>query len=135
MEPVAVKTIRASYEALNRGDCEATLAALADDVVWRESEELPGASEIRGKEAVRAFLDDFLDTWEQFEQEVEATEVADERVAIFLHMTGVGRVSGVEIDTRYAHVWTLREGKGALVEAYRDPAEARRALDLPASEP
>lgn len=130
-----LERILASYEALNRGDCDATLAVLAEDVVWHESAELPGAGEIRGREAVRVFLGEFLETWEQFEQEIEATEVSDGLVAVFVHAWGVGRGSGIEIDTHYAHVWTVRDGKGVHVDAYRDPEDARRALGLPASEP
>jgi ketosteroid isomerase-like protein len=131
----AVPMIVASYEALNRRDTDATLAVLADEVIWRESSELPGAGELHGKEAVHAFLDEFLETWEEFEQRVERTELVGERVAVFLHMRGVGRGSGIEVDTRYAHVWTVRDGKGARVDAYRDPDDARRALERPANEP
>jgi uncharacterized protein len=132
-EPLA--RILASYEALNRRDCDATVAVLAEDVVWRESPELPDAGEIRGRKAVWEFLDQFLESWEEFEQEVEETDVVGERVAIFLHMTGIGQESGVHVNTRYAHVWTVRGGEAVRVDAYRDPGEARRALDRPASEP
>ena len=36
--------------------------------------------------------------------------------------------SGLELDTRYAHVWTIRDGLGVRVDAYRDPDAIRWAL-------
>jgi uncharacterized protein len=122
------RAIRDSYASLNRRDIEATLEALDPDVIWRESAELPGAGEMRGADAVRRFLREFLESWESFEQEVEGIEQAGDRVLVSLHMSGRGRASGLEVDTRYAHLWTVRDGRGVAVEAYRDPAEARAAL-------
>jgi ketosteroid isomerase-like protein len=123
-----VETLRSSYEALNRGDPEAALQALHPDGVWRESAELPGGTELKGRGAVLGFLEDFLAQWREFRQEVEDIVVADDRVAVVIHLTAVGRASGIEVDTRYAHVWTLRGGKGVEVDAYRDPETALRAL-------
>jgi ketosteroid isomerase-like protein len=48
---------------------------------------------------------------------------------LIIHMTAVGRASGLELDTRYAHVWTMRDGLGVRVDAYRDPDAARSALE------
>jgi ketosteroid isomerase-like protein len=123
-----VQTVRASYEALNRGDVEATLEALDPDAVWRDSPELPGGGEFRGREALRGFLQDFLAEWRDFHQEIEDTVVAGERVALVIHLSAVGRSSGIAVDTRYAHVWTLREGRGVRVDAYRDPETGLREL-------
>ena len=48
---------------------------------------------------------------------------------MLIHLTAVGRVSGVEADTRYAHVWTMRDGKGIRVEGYRGQEAALQSLD------
>jgi uncharacterized protein len=125
------QTLRRSYEALNRGDAKAALEALDVDAVWRESAELPGGTELRGREDVLSFLEDFLAQWREFRQEIEDTVVAGDRVAVLIHLTAVGRASGIEVDTRYAHVWTMRERKGVEVNAYRDPEIALRQLDAP----
>jgi ketosteroid isomerase-like protein len=122
------ETLRRSYEALNRGEIDRCLAVLAPDAVWRESPELPGIDEVRGREAIRDFLCEFLEPWDDFHQEVEDVRVEGQQAALLLHLTAVGRQSGVEVDTRYAHLWTMREGLGECVDAYRDQAEALRAL-------
>jgi ketosteroid isomerase-like protein len=127
-----VETVRASYEALNRGDVEAALEALDREAVWRDSPELPGGGEFRGLESLRRFLQDFLAEWRHFHQEIEDTAVAGDRLALTIHLTAVGRSSGIGVDTRYAHVWTMRDGRGVRVEAYRGPEAALRELADPA---
>ena len=123
-----VDTLRRSYDALNEGDVDRALEALDADAVWRESPELPGGNEFHGRESLREFLSDFLSEWREFHQEIEDLVVAGDRVAVLIHLTAVGRGSGIEADTRYAHVWTMRSGKGVMVEAYRDPEAALSAL-------
>ena len=57
-----------------------------------------------------------------------------DRLALTIRLTAVGRSSGIAVDTRYAHVWTMRDGRGVRVDAYRDPdAAALRELGDPAS--
>jgi ketosteroid isomerase-like protein len=107
------ETLRRSYEALNRGDAKTALEALDPGGVWRESPELPGGTELRGRDAVLDFLEDFLAQWREFRQEIDDTVVAGDRVAVLIHLTAVGRASGIEVDTRYAHVRTMRGARGS----------------------
>jgi uncharacterized protein len=124
-----VDTLRRSYEALNEGDVDGALEALDADAVWSESPELPGGDEFHGREALRGFLGDFLAEWREFHQRIEDLVVAGDRIAVLIHLTAVGRVSGIEADTHYAHVWTMRDGKGIRVEGHRGQEAALRSLD------
>jgi ketosteroid isomerase-like protein len=117
-------TVRGSYEALNRGDVQSALEALDPEAVWRDSPELPGGGEFRGRESLERFLEDFLAEWRDFHQQIEETLVAGERLGLVIRLTAVGRSSGIGVDTRYAHVWTMRGGRGVRVDAYRDPDAA-----------
>jgi len=119
----------ASYEALNRGDVEAAIGALAEDAEWHESRALPGTGVYRGRAAIHDFLDDFLASWERFHQEIEETRVSGDRVAVLIHLRARGRESSADVDARYAHVWRLRDGLGARVDAYYDRDEALATLD------
>jgi uncharacterized protein len=123
-----VETVRGSYEALNRGDIDATMEVLAPDAEWHESTALPGAGTFRGREAVRRFLEEFLESWEELHQEVEEVVVEGDRAALMIHLTARGRESGAEVDARYAHVWTVRDGTGVRVDAYYDRAAALRSI-------
>lgn len=123
------EVVESSYAALNRGDIDAALAALAEEAEWHESGALPDAGVYLGREAIRAFLTEFLDSWESFDQEITETREAGDRVAVFIHLTAVGRGSSVEVDARYAHVWTMREGQGIRVDAFYERDEALAAIE------
>ena len=135
MQGTEVELLRDAYEALNEGNIEVPLAALDADAVWRESAELPGADVVRGRSEIEAFLREFLETWSSFHQEIEEIQVKGDQIAMLLHIRAVGRGSGAEIDTRYGHVWTMRDGHGVSVDAYRDQAGALRALEADSSTP
>jgi ketosteroid isomerase-like protein len=122
-------TIRGSYAALNHGDVQGALAALHRDALWIESAELPGGDEFRGRGAIEEFLNGFLEQWDIFHQRVESTLQRGDRVLVNIRMTAVGRESGAEVNARYAHLWTLREGRGAEVDAFYDPERALRELE------
>jgi hypothetical protein len=121
--------IRASYAALNKGDMQSALDALHRDAVWRESPELPGGDEFEGRAAIEQFLEGFLEQWDVFHQRVESTLRRGDRVLVMIDMTAVGRESGAEVSARYAHLWTMRDGRGAAVDAYYDPEKALRELE------
>jgi ketosteroid isomerase-like protein len=123
-----VETVTASYEALNRGDLDAAMEALAEDAVWHESEAHPDTGSYDGREAIRAFLTDFLASWERFHQTIEETREAGDRIAVFIHLEAKGRGSAAEVDARYAHVWKMAKGRGVCVDAYYDRDEALSAL-------
>ena len=128
MRDSEVQAVRDSYGALNSGDIEATLAVTAPDVEWHESSALPDAGVYRGRDALRAFLEDFLESWERFHQVVEEVVVEGDRVALMIHLAARGRGSGADVDARYAHVWTLRDGRAVRVDAYYDRDAALRAI-------
>ena len=124
-----VARLKDAYAALGEGDESAALAMLAPDCEWRESAELPGAEVLHGRDAIADFLRHFLESWERFEQQVEDVVVEGNRIGLAIHLTAVGRASGVELDTRYAHLWTMHDGLGVRVDAYRDPEAIRSVFD------
>jgi uncharacterized protein len=123
-----VEILNGAYEALNRGDAAAALDVLAPEVEWHESGALPEHDVYRGREEVGRLLREFLAPWDDFRQEVEEVRAAGDRVALFLHLIAEGRTSGARVDARYAHVWTMRQGKAVRVDAYYDREEALAAL-------
>ena len=129
-----VEILRHAYEALNRGEIDTALSVLEPDAEWQEHSELPEAGSYRGRDAIRTFLISFLDSWAEFRQETEELIDAGERVAVLLRTGAKGKGSGIEVEGRYAHLWTMRDGKGVRVDAYADPTVALEALkETPAS--
>jgi uncharacterized protein len=129
------EAVKRSYETLNAGDIEGALAVLDEDAEWREISTLPDAGVYRGRETIRRFLSSFMESWEVFGQDIEDVVEAGDRVGLFIHLKARGRESGISVDRRYAHVWTVRDGRGVRVEAYDDPAAAREALGRVADTP
>ena len=125
----AKAAIVAAYEALNRRDIDAAMEALDPDAEWHESEVLPDTGIYRGREAIRAFLTDFLDSWERFHQNVEEVRQADDRVLVLIHLEARGRGSAAEVDARYAHLWAISGARGIRVDAFYDRDEAIAAFN------
>jgi ketosteroid isomerase-like protein len=120
--------LRESYEALNRGDIPGTVAVLDEDAEWHEHSELPEADSYRGRDSIRSFLERFLESWDEFRQEIEDLLVDDGKVLVLLHMVGQGKGSGIPVEARYAHLWTMRDGRGVRIDTYTDRDEALKAL-------
>ncbi len=123
-----LEAVLASYEALNRGDIDGTVGVLAPDAEWHESAALPDAGVFRGRGAVRSFLVQFLESWQELHQDVEEVVIEGNKAALMIHLEARGRGSGAKVDARYAHVWTLRDAVGIRVDAYEDREAALRAI-------
>ena len=120
--------IVASYESLNGRDIDSAMEVLSEDAVWHESEVLPDTGVYEGREAIRAFLTQFLASWERFHQTVEDVEEEGDRILVLIHLQATGRGSAADVDARYAHLWTVSEGRGVRVDAFYNRDEARAAL-------
>jgi ketosteroid isomerase-like protein len=55
------------------------------------------------------------------------SRVSEEVFVVTVRFGGVGRGSGVRLDHRIAHVWTIRNAMAARLEVYWEPAEAFKA--------
>jgi ketosteroid isomerase-like protein len=129
-----VQTLKNAYDALNRGEIARALDVLDPDAEWSEHSDLPDAATYRGRDSIQSFLERYLESWEDFRQDTEDVIDSGDRVAVLLHLFARGRGSGIEVEARYAHVWTMRDGKGVRVDAYADPDEALRSIsDAPAA--
>jgi ketosteroid isomerase-like protein len=120
--------LRDSYAALNRRDIDGTVAVLDEDAKWVEHSDLPEAGSYRGRETIRAFLEQFLDSWDDFEQQIEDVREEDDCVLLFIRLNARGKGSGIDVESRYAHLWLMREGRGVRVDAYYDRDSALAAL-------
>jgi ketosteroid isomerase-like protein len=123
-----VELLKGSYAALNRRDIDGTMAVLDEDAQWVEHSELPEAGSYEGRETIRAFLEQFLDSWDEFDQQIEEVHAEEDCVLLFIRLTASGRGSGIDVQSRYAHLWLIRDGKAVRVDAYYDRDSALAAL-------
>jgi ketosteroid isomerase-like protein len=108
---MGAEAVRQAYAALNRRDLHA-LSALADpDFEMDLTERVLNPATYRGAEGMLRFVGEIDDLWTTMDISVERTlERGDEVLAVVL-VTLEGRGSGVELESRIAQRWTLRDGK------------------------
>ena len=131
-----VELIKEFYAAFARGDGDAALAALTEDVFWLEAENYPYADRnpYIGPQAVaEGVLARVPADWDEFVVVVEdVAPLGENRVFSSGRYRGVFRRTGKRIDAQMAHVWTLREGRIAGFQQYADTlqvVEATRSGD------
>jgi ketosteroid isomerase-like protein len=121
-----VELVRRIVDALNRGDLEGMLAEMHPDFEWRPLEASPAARVCRGHKQVREYVEDWLGTFESLRLELEDPAEVGERVVVTVNGRGRGRASGLELDSRFCQVWTVRDGMALAMEEHptRDQAIA-----------
>jgi ketosteroid isomerase-like protein len=84
----------------------------------------------RGRDAMRDDIQRWASVFEELRVTVEEIIDAGDQVVVVAHHKGRGQASGVEVDTRFYEVYTLREGKVSRVDEFTEMAEALEAVGL-----
>ncbi len=125
-----VELVRAAYEAWNRGDIGAALEHSRPDVRFVQDRRIPGAVDLTGREACRAWLESFYETWDEFRLSPDRIEAVGDRVLILATIRAKGRMSEIEIEQRIGHILTVHGGQTVEWRSYADPADALEAAGL-----
>lgn len=117
----ALAFVQDLYGAFARGDVPAVLGALAPDVRWTEAAGGPYGGVSIGPEAVLQNVFMKLGTeWDGFAA-VPGKFVADGDIVIALgDYSGRHRATGRSFQARFAHVWTVRNGRAVEFEQITD---------------
>ena len=124
-----VKVVREAWEASERQDNEALFPLYDADV------EIQGPFGLddrvfRGLTGVQEFWRDWLASWGELESDVEEWIDAGDDVIAVMHVWGQGKRSGVPVETRQSHVWTVRGGKLWRLRVYDTKDDALKAVGL-----
>jgi ketosteroid isomerase-like protein len=127
-----IKTVRDAAVAFNRGDLDTWTEYVADDIDYRAVEGAPDdQGPIHGKDALRAYVQDWQDTFDDFTAEpVELIDAGEDNVIAVTRISGHARLSGVETDLTFAVLYTFRNGKIVRGREYWTRAEALEAAGL-----
>ena len=140
-----VKTVRDAFVAYNRaiqgyainapdrGDLDSFLDEYwTDDIDNRAAEgALDDHGPIQGKDELRAFMQDWLDMFDDFRAEpVELIEAGEDGIIAVVRISGRAKLSGVGTDLTYAELWRLRDGRVAWGRQYWTRDEALEAAGL-----
>jgi ketosteroid isomerase-like protein len=125
-----VEVVRKAYEAFAREGLDRFMEHFTDDVEYRVLE--AGADDLihgpcHGKEAVRAWLQDWIDMFDGFWMElVELIDAGGVTVFTAERFGGRARLSRVETDSANWTVFTIRDGK---IASGREHATREQALE------
>ena len=123
--------LRSVYEEWGRGDFRSRSGPYAAGFAWGWSDEFPGlAGVFRDPASARRRLLEWLRQWTGWKVEAEEFLVAGDLVVVLCRYRGSGTASGVEVDTRGAHLWTMRDGRAVRLEVFSSPERALAAAGL-----
>lgn len=126
-----LQTIRNAYAAFSRGNIDAVLAQLTDDVVW----ETPGAAQIpyagtfTGKDGVASFFQILAQT-EDTEELVPQRFFADgDMVVVLGYYAARVKSTGKRAEAEFVHTFTFRGATVAKFSEYFDTAKYAKAYE------
>jgi ketosteroid isomerase-like protein len=127
-----VAAVQTAANAFARDGLDAFAEFWTDDIDHRAVEgALDDRGPIHGKAEMRAYLQDWFDTFDDFRAEpVELIDAGEDQVVAVLRIMGRAKLSGVETDLTYAALYTLRNGKIARGREYWTRDEALEAAGL-----
>ena len=100
--------LREGYEALSRGDVSAVLELIDPELRWEEGGRSPEAGNYAGRDSFEGYIQSWLDSFEDFKIEIDEIRHEGDEFAVIGRQSGRGRASGLPIETRVVHVWTIR---------------------------
>jgi ketosteroid isomerase-like protein len=127
-----VGAVQAALNAFARDGLDGFAEFWTDDIDHRAVEgALDDRGPMRGKDAVRDYVQDWLDTFNDFTAEaIEVIDAGDDKVIAVLRASGRAKLSGVETDLTYAVIYTIRDGKIARGREYWTKEQALEAAGL-----
>ncbi|HEY1360306.1 MAG TPA: nuclear transport factor 2 family protein [Thermoleophilaceae bacterium] len=106
-----VELVRTIYERFRARDNEAALALHHPDVEVHDRPETPDPQIYHGREGVLESLRVSDVTFDGLDLEPEEfIDAGDDAVVVVFRFRGTGRESGIPVDERLAHRWTVRDG-------------------------
>jgi ketosteroid isomerase-like protein len=127
-----IELIRRSYAAWNRGDIEAIVEIVTDDVEIRPVlGDQVAANEFRGPDGMRRWSETINSAMDDFHVDVEEViDVGGDRYLALLHFSGRGKASGAPVALDASHLHTVRNGRLVQLLGYQSWDEGRAAAGI-----
>jgi ketosteroid isomerase-like protein len=126
-----VEVVRLAYDAFAEEGLDRFMEHFTDDVEYRVLGPDGDLSPRQGQDAVRAWLQDWIDMFDGFWQQlVELIDPGGDTVFTAERFGGRARLSGVEADSPNWTIFTIRDGKIASGHEYATREQALEAAGL-----
>jgi ketosteroid isomerase-like protein len=120
----AVRRFIAAFEA----EDDVFRATLHPEIEWYPIEE--NRTPTRGIDAALRNRNEWLATWDQYQQDVEEVIEDTDDVVVCVHIKARGHGSGIETNVRFFPQFKVRDGKVAYIYDHEDRAAALEAAGL-----
>jgi uncharacterized protein len=127
MSGANVELVRAIYERFRAGDVEGALALQDPEVEVYDRPEAPDPQVYRGHQGVLRSLGVSRAAFEGLDLVPEEFLDAGDQVVVVFRFQGTGRESGIPVDERLAHLWTIRDGRAVRMTVHSGRDEALSA--------
>lgn len=128
-----IETVKTMYGAFGRGDVEAILELVTDDVDWSTDAAVSSApwyGPRHGKNGVRGFFEGIGQTGPVTEFTVLSIAGNDDGdVHAFIRYAFTVKATGKEVAMNLHHFWRFRDGNVCYVRASEDTAQVAAALE------
>jgi ketosteroid isomerase-like protein len=124
-----VELARAIHEAWARGDFGARTELLAEEFSWDQHADAVEAGSRRGVEVGQS-LRRIFEVYENYRITAEEFIDAGDHVVVMGRATGTAKTSRMELDQRFAFLWTVQRGLLTRLQVFTDPKEALEAAGL-----
>ena len=126
----SVALVQRLYDAWAAGDTETALAGIDPDIEWIEPADNPDGQARRGPEGVLASMAQWTQPFEDYAYEIMERTDLGAQVLFGLVQRGRGRASGVRVESRIWHLWTVKAGRAARLEMFMDRDAALAAAGV-----
>jgi ketosteroid isomerase-like protein len=121
-----VDVVRRIYEARDKGDAAGALSQFHPEVVVDATAR--GDTAIgHGHEELTAIIAEWIGAFDEWREEIEEMRDLGAEVYVVATQRGRGKESGVEVETRYALLYEVRDDKITRMTLFRGPSEALEA--------
>lgn len=114
------QAIQDLYAAFSRGDIEAVLKGMTEDVNWEAPGGAPFSGRRMGREQLRQFFVELDRAVRLDEFDVDEVLADGDRVVVLGRERGRVKETGRDYETAFAHVYRLRNGKVAEARLFSD---------------
>ena len=125
-----VEVLRPIYDRWAEGDFRAGRELFDPNITTVWAQDFPTAGTYHGPRGHAAAMREWLSAWIDLRLEAERFVDAGDSVVVPFLLHARGRESGVEVERRWAHVWTLHKGRVVRFEVHLDLREALKAVGL-----
>jgi uncharacterized protein len=126
-----VETVRAMYEAYEKGDIAKVLGQMEQNVEWNEAENFIYADRnpYIGPQAVLEGVFMRLGSeWDGFTVRPEEWLDAGHRVVVLGSYSGTHKATGKSVQAQFAHVWGVNQGRVVRFQQYTDTKQFAEAV-------